>query len=266
MSQLLMLSYPLLAGMLASLIISYIGVYVVLRRNVFIGLALPQIAGLGLAFGFLLNTVPLLFSILFILIGVVYFSFSHQNKIIPLEAVIGLAYILAASLSILFISHSPKGQDEILNILFGNILIVSLKDILYLLGVMLIAFFVLIRYHKKFVIISYDSDLAMVQKINTQFWNFLFYFILGLIISISIKIVGSLLVFALLVLPAMFGLLFSKTFKNLFIFSILYGLITTIFGVFLSFYFDLPTGPFIVALLGTLLLIFYVIKRNMGQK
>ncbi len=261
MGQILILEYPLIAGILSSILISYIGVYVVLRRNIFIGLALPQIAGLGLATGFLLGKSPLIFSIIFILIGVLYFTFSHQNRTIPSEAIIGFAYVFTSALSILFIAHSPKGKDEIINLLFGNILVVSFNDILYLLIITFIIFLIFFKFHRNFLIVSYDSDIAKIQKINPDLWNFIFYLLLGIAISITIKIIGSLLVFAFLVIPPVAGLMFTKNLKNLFLFSTLYGLVVVIAGIFLSFYFDMPTGPFIVSLLGTLLLLFYAIKQ-----
>ncbi len=265
MSAILILLFPIMAGIISSLLISYIGVYVVLRRNVFIGLALPQIAGLGIAAGFLLGKSPLFFSILFILIGVFYFTFSHQNEKIPGEAIIGFSYVFTAALSILFIAHSPKGKDEIINLLFGNILIVGLNDIILLSILAIIILFILIKLNKYFLIVSYDREIAKIQHISPNLWNFLFYLLLGISISITIKIIGSLLVFAFLIIPAMVGLLFTKNMKTLFIYSISFGLISSIIGILLSFYFDMPTGPFIISLMGTFYLLLYVFHYLTGK-
>jgi len=241
--------------------LSFLGVYIVLRRIVFVGIALSQITACGFAFGFLLSINPSICAVIFTLIGVILFSVRQTEKKIPDESVIGLAYALASSLGILFIAKSAQAETHILNLLSGSILTVTDSQIYVALIVFSLCGLFHYLFYKQFIFISFDSETAATTGLNIQLWNFIFYLILGIVISTSIKASGVILTFGYMVIPSIIALLIVRNMKKVFFISVIFGLIATLFGLYLSFVLDLPSGPTIVTILCILLGLSLLIKE-----
>lgn len=249
-----MLSIPfiqkaLIISSLIGIFFSFIGVYVVLRRIVFVSIALSQIAACGFAFGLLTGFSPSFYSLIFTLAGVIIFSLQAQEKRITRESVIGFMYALFSSFSIIFLAKSHEGEGSLLEMFSGNILTITNNEICIVGVIFIMSFIVHIVFYRRFIYVFFDSETAKMQKIKTDFWNFLFYFILGMAISVSIRITGVLLSFAYLTIPAMAALLLSKRIKMIFVISMMIALVSTFMGIYLSFIWDLPSGTTNVAVL-----------------
>jgi zinc transport system permease protein len=236
-----------IAGLLVAGICSYLGVYVVLKRIVFVGAALAQISSAGVALALLLGFNPLLFSLLFSLIGIILFSLIPFRKKVPMEGIIGVSYICASALGVLFVAKNPAGEARALNFLFGNILTIPEQEIIILaflvIGIGLIHYL----FYKEFIMISFDYEMARAQRIPAGFWDLLLYLTLGVTIAFSIKSAGILIVFAFLVVPAITARLITDKIRWIFAWSILFGGLATVLGLYLSVVFDLPSGSAIVA-------------------
>ncbi|MDI6786172.1 MAG: metal ABC transporter permease [bacterium] len=228
---------------------SFLGVYIVLRRIVFVGIALSQIAACGFAFGFLLGFNPIFYSVVFTIIGVTLFSFHSAKSKISRESFIGLTYTVAASIAILFISKTAQGKANILDILSGNILTVTDQQVNFIAIVFFMAAILHYLFYKQFIFLSFDTETAKTCGLKTNWWNFLFYLVLGVTISVSIRIAGVLLSFGYLVIPAISALILTQNIKRVFFVAIICGLTATFLGLYISFELDLPSGPSIITIL-----------------
>ena len=247
-----MLQHPffqnaLIAGTLVAVICSFLGVYVVLKRIVFVGITLAQIASAGVALALLLRLNPLLLALAFSLSGVAFFSQVPSRRKVPMEGVIGFSYVLAAAMSVIFIAKNPVGEARALRVLFGNILSVPTEELLILTLVFAIMGLVHFLFYKEFLFVSFDFETAQAHGINAKFWDFLLYLTLGVAVAFAIKSTGILLTFALLVVPAMTARLLAERMGPMFAFAVLFGSLSVPVGLYLAFRFDLPTGSTIAA-------------------
>jgi zinc transport system permease protein len=237
----------IIAGLLVAGLCSYLGVYVVLKRIVFVGAALAQISSAGVALALLLGFSPIFFSLLFSILGIALFSLIPFRKKIPMEGIIGVSYVCASALGVLFVAKNPVGEARALSFLFGNILTVPKTEIALLIfltfGIGLIHYL----FYKEFILVSFDYEMALAQKIPARFWDLLLYITLGLTIAFSIKSAGILIVSAFLVIPAITARLTTNKIKRIFALAILFGALATLLGLYLSVIFDLPSGSAIVA-------------------
>jgi len=253
MEVLSLLAYPLIACVLLILIHTYFGIHVLERGIIFVDLSLAQFIGLGIAFSFLLGDgdgVRLASAVIFAVIGAFILSFSRQlGRLVNIEAFIGMFYVFSFSASILILDRTPHGFEELKAMLNGNILWVTGVDLrnMAILYAVVGALHVLFR--KRFFALSYEGR-------GGFFWEFLFFLSFALVLVSSVKIAGILQVFAFLVIPALIGRLYAKkTARALFI-GWFAGLGASLAGIVLSYVFDLPTAPLIVA---SLCLVFFVL-------
>lgn len=251
----------LIVSLITGSFLSFLGVYIVLRRIVFVGIALSQITACGFALGFLLGVNPTFCSILFTLVGIILFSTEPATYRIPKESVIGILYALASSLGIIFIAKSPQAERYILELLSGNVLTVTSFELLSVFVIFSLAIALHYLFYKQFIFISFDPETAATSGLNVKFWNFIFYLILGVVISFGIKTSGVVLTFSYMVIPAVAALLVARNIKKTFLLSTIFGILSAFFGLYLSFIFDLPTGPTIVAVLCIILFLVWVFKK-----
>jgi zinc transport system permease protein len=239
----------LLAGVLVALGLAPLSVYVVLRRIVFVGAAVAEISSAGVALAVLFNFEPFAAALVLTVLTFLVFSRAADSPRLPLEALIGMLYAGGSAAAVLLIVKAPRGEGDILNVLFGNILTVTSG----LLWFMLISFAVVlaIQYlaYKEFLIVAYDPDMARALGIRVDLWNTIFYVAVGVAVAIAIRGVGALLTFTLLVAPGAAALCFAESMGAAFAIATGLGLTATVAGIVASYSMDLPTGPAIVAVL-----------------
>jgi zinc transport system permease protein len=252
MSELLAIPFMrniLVAGVLVALGLAPLSVYVVLRRIVFVGAAVAEISSAGVALAVLFNFAPFAAALVLTVLTFLLFSRAADSPRLPLEALIGMLYAGGSAAAVLLIVKAPRGEGDILNVLFGNILTVPSA----LLWFMLVAFAIVlaIQYlaYKEFLIAAYDPDMARAMGIRVDLWNTVFYVTVGVAVAIAIRGVGALLTFALLVAPGAAALCFAESMGAAFVIATVLGLVATVAGISASYSFDLPTGPAIVAIL-----------------
>lgn len=247
----------LLAGALVALGLAPLSVYVVLRRIVFVGAAVAEISSAGVALAILLQLDPFAVAIVLTILTFLGFSRAADSPRLPLESLIGLLYAGGSAAAVLLIVRAPRGEGEILNVLFGNILTVPAA----LLWVMVVAFALvgLLQFlaSKEFLISAYDPDMARAVGINVNRWNTVFYVALGVVVAIAIRSVGALLTFTLLVAPGAAALCVADSLGAAFAIATVIAFVASVFGVFASFWLDLPTGPTIVAILAAIFAVTY---------
>ncbi len=262
-------STGLWAGALVAVTCAYIGVYVVLKRIVFVGVSLAQISAAGIALAFMLGqkTIPwagehpLEFSMLVTLIGVLIFSQQAPSRRIPRESAIGIGYLLGAALTVIFIARTARGIHEVEELLYGNIIAVSDHDLRVVWTVSIIAAVAHLLFYKQFLFVSYDRDTAATQGYKVRLWELYFYVILGITIAVAIQAAGLLTAFGCMVIPPVVGLMVARRMFTAFLVSILVALISTGVGFYFSLQSEvLPTSPPTIATMAVILAIVWFLK------
>jgi len=238
---------------------SYLGLHVIKRRVIFVDLALAQIAALGATVGFLFGMDPgshaaFLFSMAFTFLGAAIFALSRlRQDRVPQEAVIGLVYALATAVAILVIDKSPTGAEHIKDLLTGTILWVKWPDIIAsAVAYSFIGLFHFVLRHK-FIRISEDPEGAFNDGMWVRLWDFLFYLSFGFVITFSVRTAGVLLVFVFLVAPAISAALITDRWRAQLVIGWTLGTCVTVVALWMSYVFDLPSGPTVVAFYGVVL-------------
>lgn len=246
--------HALWAGLLVALMCSYLGVYVVLRRIVFVGVALAELSSAGIAVGLWLGFSPIWGAIGLMLTGVLMFSIRWAPRRVPVESLIGIVYSMAGALAILCIAKSAQGEVQITKALQGDVLTVAPNETWEMLGVFAVVGLIHALFAKEFLLVSFDHDAAATLGLRTMFWDFLLYLTIGIVISFSIRAAGVLVATALLIIPAVSALLIAPRMKYVWPIALLFGIVPVLLGLHFSFVFDLPASAVIVALSFLLLL------------
>ncbi len=234
--------HALVAGTLVGLMGSLVGVYVLLKRMVFLGIALAQLASAGVGLALLVGWPLLPTALAASLGGAVAFSHVHWRRGIPMDALVGLGYVMAAALGIVFVAKNPVGEARALQVLFGNILSVPAGELAALALVAAVVTLVHIVFRKEFVFVAFDYETAAAQGVRARLWHLLLYLTLGVAIAFAIRSAGVLVTFALLVVPALAARLLVAHLRALFGTAIALGTLGVPLGLLVAFVLDLPTG------------------------
>jgi ABC-type Mn2+/Zn2+ transport system permease subunit len=261
------------AGLIVGLLCAYLGVYVVLKRIVFVGAALAEVATVGVALSFLPvvaglgplqaldpeHTRPLLLALLLVLVGVIFFSQQAGGGAVPRESVIGVSYAAATAFAILFLSVSPTGEQHALDLIQGDVLTISPEAIRQLLWFAVPIAVLHLLLFKEFLLVSFDAEYAHTVGFRARAIELLFYVSLGLMIAVAIKVVGTLLVVGFLVLPAVAALRLTRQLHVAFLIAVLLAGLSTVTGLYLSSWkgSNLPMGPAMVAAAACLLVLLW---------
>jgi zinc transport system permease protein len=258
----------LYGALVIALACSVLGVYVVLRRIVFVGAALAELSSAGIALALWLTgmgwalgiaTHPVALSVVVTILGVVFFAGASGRTRVPPDATIGVVYAVAAAVGILLISKAAHGEAHDL-FLGGNILGITRHDTMVLLGITIPVLLLHVIFYKEFLFVSFDPETARTLGYNVQLWNLLLYLTLGLVIAFAMQFAGVILVFNFLVLPAVTGLFLSRSMAGTFAWAVASGVIAAIVGFALSIPFDLPSGPAIIAVSGLIALLAWLVR------
>jgi zinc transport system permease protein len=273
---------PLLAGVLASALLSYLGVFVVLRRMVFVSAALSEISGVGVATAFYVGSVagidphthgaiplllePVWFSLVFACAAAALFSLRPGHRKLAAETIVGLGYIVASAL-VLAILNSPRIAQEahaVGDILFGNAVTVPRAQILALAAAGAAAIVTHALFFKELLFVSYDPETAMVQGVSVLRYELLLNVIVAVAISVATRAVGALPVFAFTVVPAAAALMLTENLRATLPLSIAFGIVSAALGYYLSWIEQLPTGATMVVVASVFLLpgVARLAKRN----
>jgi len=259
-------AYPLLACVLLVLIHAYFGIHILERGIIFVDLALAQFIGIGIALSFFLGydeNAKYVFSTLFAFFGAVILAHSRRiAKVTNIEAFIGVLYVFSLAVAILILDRTPHGLEDFKTILNGSILWVGPTD--------LIATFVLyaaiglfhLVFRKRFFDLSYKG-------VGGFLWEFLFFLSFALVLVKSVEMAGILQVFAFLIIPALIGRFFTREPAKILIGGWILGFFASSGGMIVSYTWDFPTAPTIVAALSVLFLVIVVgrliVKRGVTR-
>lgn len=260
--------YSLISGLLIGFIAPLIGAFIVVRRLSLIADALSHVTLGGISFGMFLLTIipvfsvinPMWFGILFAVIGALSIeklrtSFSNYQEIaIPIIMSAGIA------LSAIFISLADGFNQEIVGLLFGSISAVNISDLTTIIIITIIVLLFIVLFYKELFILSFDEEYSKVIGIP-KWIQFLFIVIVAMVISASMRVVGILLVSALITLPIAISMRITKGFKQLIALSVILGELSVILGLIIAFYMNISPGGVIVVLLVLMLILTMIIQK-----
>jgi len=253
--------WPIVACVLLPWLLVYLGLHVVQRGIIFIDIAMAQMASLGICVAVLFRLeleswTTFGIALAFTLAGAGIFSVTgKRTSQIPQEAVIGIAYVVAAAAAVLLLSRAAEGDEEIKNMLVGNILLVTPREVwerFALFAAVGIFHFV---FRRSFLLVSFDREGAYQKGLRVRYWDFLFYAVFGLVVTSFVRIAGVLLVFSYLIVPAVCGINLAQRTVNRLLIGWFIALLGGVAGLFLSYWWDLPSGAAIVCTFGALLIL-----------
>jgi zinc/manganese transport system permease protein len=253
--------WPIVACALLPWLLVYLGLHVVQRGIIFIDIAMAQMAALGICVAVLFRLdleswTTFGIALAFTLAGAGIFSLTgKRTSQIPQEAIIGISYVVAAAAAVLLLSRAAEGDEEIKNMLVGNILLVTPREVwerFALFATVGIFHFV---FRRSFLLVSFDREGAYRNGLRVRWWDFLFYAVFGLVVTSFVRIAGVLLVFSYLIVPAVCGINLAQRTANRLLIGWFIALLGGIAGLFLSYWWDLPSGAAIVCTFGLLLIL-----------
>jgi ABC-type Mn2+/Zn2+ transport system permease subunit len=260
--------------MIMGLVCPLIGSYLVLRRTVFLGLTLPEIAAAGVSFTLWLQEtgvlpqlnqsergIGMVGSLVFTFLGMGLLGYLEQRGKGLAEGRLAAAYAFAGGLTILFMVFNPAGQIEVLNLLKGEVIALSKGELKLLAIVFGAVFAAMLAFHREFLLISFDRDLAFLLKGRQVIWDVLLYLLAGLIIAFGVILAGPLLIFGFLVLPALAARPLVKRMSSFLMLSSVLGLVMAFLGFYSSVRLDLPLGPTDVTLGCCIIFLAYGLSR-----
>lgn len=260
------MKYSFISGIIVGLIAPLLGTFIVVRRLSLIADALSHVALGGIAFGVYLTSIfnivinPVISGVVFSVIGALGIEklrgvYKHYSEIaIPIIMSLGIA------LSVLFLSLANGFNQDLFGYLFGSISAVSFSDLILIsiIGAIVILFVFFL--YKEMFFISFDEEYAGVMKLS-KYIHIIFIILVALVISASMRIVGILLVSAMMTLPVASAMRITSSFKQLMIVSIIFGEISVIAGLFLGFHLNISPGGTIVLVAIAILLCTLVLNR-----
>jgi len=252
----------LLVGLLVSLVSGLVSVFVVLRKMSFIGAGISHAAFGGVAIGFFAGINPLATALIYCIAVSLGIEFMNRRGRISADASIGIFFASSMALGIVLIGLVRQYTIDLFGYLFGNILAITREEVLLSLFVAVAVIGVISLFLKEIFMTTYNEEIARVSGVPVGAINILFLIALSISIVISIKVVGIILISALLVIPGATAQLFAKNLYFMIGVSCAVAVISTVMGLVLSYQFDLAPGGTIVLTATVIFLASLFFKRK----
>lgn len=251
----------LLAGLLAAIACGIIGVYVVVKKVVFIsgGIAHASFGGIGL--GYLLGINPVLGAMAFAIASSLGIGLITRRSRLPEDTAIGILWAMGMALGIIFIGLAPGYAPDLFSYLFGNILTVPFFDLMLMLILDVVIIALVALFYKEFLYLSFDEEFSTVSGVPTEGLYLLLLCLIALTVVVLIRVVGIILIIALLTIPAALARQFTHSLKKMMLLAILAGVIFTFSGLWISYALNLASGATIILVSGTVLFISFGVNK-----
>lgn len=245
------LEYPfmqraLAAGLLMGVLCPLLGVFVVIRRMSFFGDAIAHSAFTGIALGLLLGVDPSLGAVGFAIVIALGMGYLQARSKIPSDTIIGVFFAGAAALGILLIGLLQGYRTDLFAYLFGDILTIGWRDLAIAAGLLLGVGIVLSALRRPLLQVALNRDMAAVQGVPVAAMEYALMVLLAITVAVSIKLVGIILVTALLIIPAAAARNVSRSMRQMFAFSVAFGMFSVVLGLIGSYSLNTASGPTIV--------------------
>lgn len=256
------IQHALIAGLLVSLAAGIIGSLVVVNRMVFLagGIAHASYGGIGLAV--FLGLPIFLGASVFAVAAALLVAFLTLKKRERIDTFIGLIWAVGMAVGVVLIDLTPGYNVDMMSYLFGSILAVSASDLYYMGGLLFAIVTVMLFWYRDILAVSYDSEYAQLRGVNVRFFYNLILILSALTVVIAIKVVGLILVIAMLTIPVYIAEKLSNSLAKMMLYA---GLISTVFtfaGLWISYTYDLTSGAAIILVSAAMLGLFLLISKK----
>ncbi|MGB2864203.1 MAG: metal ABC transporter permease [Sedimentisphaerales bacterium] len=255
------LGLPFLMCLIMGTILAYFGIHVLKRDIVFINIAVAQVAAVGsiaahLAFEAEEDTlISYLFSLGCVLLIAAFYAIARRKIIqISIEAVIGISYAITAAAAMFLIGIAP-GHAHAEEMLAGKLLWVTWPHIVLCLIVFTVVAFCLYLFRRPLFGISENYEDAITRGLNVMWWDFVFYALLGVVITVAVRVTGVVTVFSFLIIPATVSALFSTQWRLRMLIALVATTAASLGGLLFAYYLDFSIGPAVALFLGVVLVI-----------
>ena len=250
----------LIAGILISIACGIIGTFVVIKRIVFLsgGIAHAAYGGIGLGYFFKFN--PVLGAIIFSMVSALGMGIIHRKTRQRSDTIIGVMWAIGMAIGIIFVDQTEGYKADLMSYLFGSILAVPSSDLLIMLALDIIIVILVLVFYKELLAISFDETFATVENVPV---DAIYMILLGMIaftVVMMMRIVGLIMVIALLTMPAAISGGFVNDMKKMMVLAIILGVIFTTTGLWLSYFLNLTSGATIILVSGTAYLLSLAMK------
>jgi len=251
----------LIAGIFIALACAILGVFLILRRDAMFAHGLAHVTFAGVALGLFLNMMPLVVALFIAIIAALGILILKKRAGLYGDTAIGIFSSVGMAAGILLASLAQSFNVDLFSYLFGEILAIETSEVLLSIGLVIAVLLIVIMNYHKFLYLTFDSESAKASGIKVNRLDILLSVLTAITVVLGMKVVGLLLVAALVVIPAATALQVSASFKGALVISCLVALISVIFGLFLAFCFDFPTSATIVLFSFFLFGVFFAFKR-----
>jgi len=258
----------LIVGSIIAVTMGFLSSFIVVRHLSFAGVGIAHIAFGGVALGVLLGVNPYITAIIFAVFGAIIIGFLSKKGSLNEDSSIGIIFSTAMALGVIFLGLKKDYNVDVMGYLFGNILSINNQDLyISLLSGTVILLFMII-FFKRMVFAAYDEEVAKINGVPVQFLFYSFLILVSIEIVISIKMLGIILVSAILVIPGATAFLITYDFKLLTLFSVIIGILGIFFGLYFSYLLNLSSGASIVVVDAAIFLFFLITypKRRIKLK
>lgn len=246
MFQLPFMQRALLAGVVLAAILAYLGIFVVLRKMSFFSDGVAHASLAGVAIGIMVSVNPLITALLVGLLVAVSLTVLERTTKLSSDSIIGLLFTAGMAFGVLLLSFKSGYQPELISFLFGNILAIRNTELILMVALLFVVLVFLVTQQRKLLLMSIDPNLAKVSGISPVKYQLLMNIFLAVSVVLGIKLLGVILVSALLLIPVSAARLVTNSFKRLLIVTIILSEVVMIAGLVISYFLNLPSGAVIV--------------------
>jgi ABC-type Mn2+/Zn2+ transport system permease subunit len=254
-----------------------VGVFLVLRRLVFMGVALPQVSSTGVALALSLpvwlgampsehtsqseHMMAFAGSLVFSLAAILVLAFLERRGRGIAEGRLGAAYVVAAASNILILSKNKYAELGWLDLLKGEVITISNFDLALTAVSLVLVLAMLGLFHKELLLVSFDRPMAITLHKNVVLWDVLLYLLIGVTVSMAVLSVGPLIAFGFLLIPALTAYLLSRNIRQFMLLASVIGGVASFVGFWLAYQWNLPIGPTEVVLLGLFYAVTWIVSK-----
>ncbi|MGH4052652.1 MAG: metal ABC transporter permease [Clostridium sp.] len=260
------LQHAIIGAVLASIICGIIGTIIVEKKLVMMSGGIAHAAFGGVGMGYFLKIEPIIGALIFTVIssfGIV--EIKRRSKV-NTDTIIGMFWSLGMALGIIFISLTPGYPPDISSYLFGDILTVSKVDLYIMAGLDSVVIFIVIAFFNNIKAYLFDEEFSMVVGINVKLMEYIVFLLIAFSVVVLIRVVGIILIIALLTVPPTISKIFTRNLKKIMGLSILFGVLFSLLGLFVSYKIHIASGASIIIVAVCTYIIFFISTKLLRGK
>lgn len=251
----------LIGGTIVAVVCGLVGLFLILKKEAMVGDGLSHTAFGGIAIGLLFGINPLLTALGVSILAVFAISYMRRKKIATSDSAVAVMLALGFSTGLIVISIAGGFNVELFNYLFGSILTIDFSDLLLVSVLSAVVLVFIGFYRRELLSMVFDEEDSRIMGIPTNHLNMIFDLIIAVTIVLSIKVIGTILVVALLVIPGLCALKLNYSFKKTLLATAIFSILSTVTGIIVSAMFNVVTAGVIVFVLVAFFLLTLVYKK-----